>query len=118
MCLWEGVLGRSHNLERRTEKISPSTQKAVVIIEVGNNRNTDFKKHIKGWVMASQFNGKQSVTSLESWTGNFVLLRMDGCGINIYIYIHLYHTFITRRVHGRFYQLDLKNGIVVLENLP
>ena len=36
------------------------------------------------------------------------------CGI----YIYMYHMFITRRVHGRFYGPNLKKEMVVLENLP
>ena len=35
-----------------------------------------------------------------------------------YIYIYMCHTLITRRVHGKFYGLNLKEEMVVLENLP
>ena len=43
---------------------------------------------------------------------NFVLLCMHICGV----YMHC--TFLTGRVRGRFYRLELKMEMVFLENLP
>ena len=42
----------------------------------------------------------QSKLSVRRRMENFVLPRMAVCGI------YMYYTFITRRMHGRFYRLD------------
>ena len=47
------------------------------------------------------------MSSLGSWTGNFVLLQWLWC---VYIYIYIYilgPMFIYRRVHRRFYGFNL-----------
>ena len=43
---------------------------------------------------------------------------MAQCGIYIYLYIYMCHTFIILSVHGTFYRLNFKKEIVALENFP
>ena len=63
-----------------------------------------------------------NMSILCNWMENFVLLQLPYlvC-MYVYIYIYIYifffsHTFMYRRVHGRFYGLNLNGNSCLEEN--